>query len=121
MKPNPLLVIYSCNITILISYTLFPGIPDPVVSLSAFPDVTSINVTWDPPIEPHGNIERYQVEYWTIAGGRDEKHSIFVINNATVLTSLLPETTYVIAVRPYTFVGDGDPVMVQSTTLKLCE
>ena len=106
-SPKPLPI----NITI--------GIPDPVASLQTNVFVTAIEVVWNPPLEPHGNITHYEVVYTggNVTGTTDVEGAL----TTTVLLKLLPNSTYSISVRPYSTAGPGKYVHTESKTLPVCK
>ena len=78
-----------------------------ISNLTHAKEPTAINVIWNPPTIPNGNITVYEIRYreyastgpYTISTTTNTKYSI---------VGLIPNTSYTIGVRAYTSIGPGE-------------
>ena len=99
-----------------------PAGPSEVTSLVATPDIVSVRLSWEPPINGSGTITRYMVDH----GLADSEHliaSVVLSGNTTSyrVTGLILETAYRFTVTPYTSAGEGPQRRLNGTTLSIGE
>ncbi|XP_060934457.1 protein tyrosine phosphatase receptor type Fa isoform X2 [Limanda limanda] len=99
-----------------------PGAPPRKVEVDTL-NSTALRVTWKPPlsVKQHGQIRGYQLVYSRLENGEPHGQPVIVDislpdaqwrsrqspNYETIITGLLPETTYSLTVAAYTTKGDG--------------
>ena len=97
-----------------------PSVPGPVLSLSSSPDILSVTVRWQPPLETGGFISSYSVSHRLTTSGAEEPFlgTAEVGGGATShrVTGLVPETQYTIVVEAFTSAGGGTNTSVFGTT-----
>ena len=95
-----------------------PAGPSEVTSLVATPDIVSVRLSWEPPINGRGTIIRYMVDH----GLADSEYLIaseVLSGNITSyrVTGLIPEIAYRFTVTPFTSAGEGPQRRLNGTTL----
>ncbi|XP_034439936.1 protein tyrosine phosphatase receptor type Fa isoform X5 [Hippoglossus hippoglossus] len=90
-----------------------PGAPPRKLEVDTL-NSTALRVTWKPPlsVKQHGQIRGYQLVYSRLENGEPHGQPVIVdisLPDAqdTIITGLLPETTYSLTVAAYTTKGDG--------------
>ncbi|XP_039666949.1 protein tyrosine phosphatase receptor type Fa isoform X18 [Perca fluviatilis] len=90
-----------------------PGAPPRKVEVDAL-NSTALRVSWKPPlsVKQHGQIRGYQLVYSRLENGEPHGQPViidvsFPEAQETIVTGLLPETTYSVTVAAYTTKGDG--------------
>ncbi|XP_062251215.1 protein tyrosine phosphatase receptor type Fa [Platichthys flesus] len=90
-----------------------PGAPPRKVEVDTL-NSTALRVTWKPPLslKQHGQIKGYQLVYSRLENGEPHGQPVIVYISHpdaqdTIITGLLPETTYSLTVAAYTTEGDG--------------
>ena len=99
-----------------------PAGPSEVISPIATPDIVSVLLSWEPPINGRGTITQYVVDH----GLADSEHliaSVPLSGNTTSyrVTQLIPETAYRFIVTPSTSAGEGPQRCLNGTTLSIGE
>uniref|UniRef100_A0A9J7Z1T8 Collagen alpha-1(XII) chain n=1 Tax=Cyprinus carpio carpio TaxID=630221 RepID=A0A9J7Z1T8_CYPCA len=94
-----------------------PGSPEPPTDLTTS-EVThySFRVTWVAPDDP---VEKYRIEYVSMAGGEPQKLLVDGTVTTVVLESLTPLTEYIVKVHSVVGEDSSDPLKGSETTLPL--
>ena len=94
-----------------------PAGPSEVTSLVATPDIVSVLLSWEPPINGRGTITQYMVSHG-LADSQNLIASRVLSGNTTSyrVMQLIPETAYRFAVTPSTSAGEGPPQRLTGTT-----
>ncbi len=91
-------------------------VPGPVVSLSATPYPTSLQLTWSAPLLPNGVITAYEVSYQLQGGMELGRVNTTDVQTAHTVRGLRPQTNYTVTVKAYTIAGPGEERSVAETT-----
>ncbi len=91
-------------------------VPGPVVSLSATPYPTSLQLTWSAPLLPNGVITAYEVNHQLQAGMELGRVNTTDVRTTHSLTGLRPHTNYTVTVKAYIIAGPGEERSVTETT-----
>ncbi|XP_078687345.1 usherin-like isoform X3 [Branchiostoma floridae x Branchiostoma belcheri] len=84
------------------------GVPESPTGLGATPvDPQTIRVEWQPPQQPHGEIQGYNIYYRTTESEADVLQQAGAQDIFLMLTGLRPFTEYTIRVSALTGVGEG--------------
>ena len=99
-----------------------PAGPSEVTSLVATPDIVSVLLSWEPPINGRGTITQYTVAHG-LANSQNLITSRALSGNTTSyrVMQLIPETAYRFVVTPYTSAGEGPPQRLTGTTQSIGE
>uniref|UniRef100_A0A673LQP4 Collagen alpha-1(XII) chain n=1 Tax=Sinocyclocheilus rhinocerous TaxID=307959 RepID=A0A673LQP4_9TELE len=94
-----------------------PGIIEPPTDLTTS-EVThySFRATW---VAPDGPVEKYRIEYVSIAGGEPQKLLVDGTVTTVVLENLTPLTEYIVKVHSVVGEDSSDPLKGSETTLPL--
>ena len=85
-------------------------------NLTALPKLTSIDLTWNAPLEPNGVIVSYEVTY-RVTGSNFTTTNITDLSTVFSISSLSPLVTVDnISVSAYTSIGQGEAVVIDSVT-----
>uniref|UniRef100_A0A672RH76 Collagen type XII alpha 1 chain n=1 Tax=Sinocyclocheilus grahami TaxID=75366 RepID=A0A672RH76_SINGR len=93
-----------------------PGGPEPPTDLTTS-EVThySFRATW---VAPDGPVEKYRIEYVSIAGGEPKKLLVDGMVTTVVLENLTPLTEYIVKVHSVVGEDSSDPLKGSETTCK---
>ena len=99
-----------------------PAGPSEVTSLVATPDIVSVLLSWEPPINGRGTIIQYLVSHG-LADSQNLIASRVLSGNTTSyrVMQLIPETAYRFAVTPSTSAGEGPAQRLTETTQSIGE
>ena len=106
-----------------LSHPTVPAVPTgKAISLVATPDIVSVLLSWEPPINGRGTVTQYTVAHG-LADTQNLIASRALSGNTTSyrVTRLIPETAYRFAVTPSTSAGEGPPQRLTRTTQTIGE
>ena len=102
-----------------------PSVPGQVRSLSSSPDILSVTVRWQPPLEASGFITGYSVSHRLTGSGSGGAFLGTAEVGADVtsfrVTGLVPETQFTILVGAATAAGEGSTAPIIATTTNVGE
>ena len=92
-------------------------VPGPVGGITGAPYVSQVNLTWEPPLMPNGEIIAYEVSYRRTASSQSETR-----DNTTALVwatenNLEEDTEFIFSLRAYTRAGPGNYSSLTIATL----
>jgi hypothetical protein len=112
-------MVFVLNCNLIFVFFLEPS--EPIINGQTItPGLTTISLTWSPPLHPNGLIEKYNV-CWHLRDGPPVKCDKLatIPNNLHTIYNLNPGTKYDISVLAFTkFGGKGLPALEQAETDK---
>ena len=92
-------------------------VPGPVGGITGTPYVSQVNLTWEPPLMPNGEIIAYEVSYrWTASSQSETRDNTTALVWATE-NNLEEDTGFIFSLRAYTRVGPGNYSSLTIATL----
>ena len=105
---------YVCMYVSLCFYTIYSSAPGPVSNLMGRPTLTTVMLTWSPPLQRNGIISSYTVTYRVngsdpVTRNTDDPHT-----TTFTISSLFPQTTISnISIRASTGAGPGPEITLE--------